>query len=69
VGSCNDNCTNIWNNSTKRKGIVYKEDSRNKIVQGIGSIGFDDNKFLNNRGTFNLKSGNIDKNKNNNYIN
>ena len=73
-GSCTDGCTNLWNNSTKRKGIVYKEDSRNKVVTGLGSIGFDGNKFLNNKVNYHLRSNNeekkfIDKNRNNFYIN
>ena len=41
-GMCNDTCSSLWNNSTKRKSVVYKDDSRTNIVSGLGNIGFED---------------------------
>jgi len=60
-GMCNEDCSNLWNNSTKRKSVVYKNDNRTNIVSGLGNIGFED-RILNNSGNFKINS------KNNNYI-
>lgn len=67
-GEFKGECSNIWNNSTKRKSIVYKDDPRTKVVSGLGNIGFED-RLLNKNINYHINSVNKEKNFNgNNYI-